>query len=125
MFFVPPNPHFPPQDFKQQRRKKTPSQLRREERRRKKRDSKNVEAEVEAVEVSKEAKNIVDNEHEYAENPDVVDGQTSKVADVDATVVNDEDLPDDVYHEEEINPAEAARDMIVEKIVIYLVSKKC
>ena len=119
MFFVPPNPHFPPQDFNQQRRKKTPSQLRREERRRKKRDSKNVEAEVEVVEASKEAENIIDNEQEYSEN-----GQTYKVADVDATVVNDEVCPDHVYHEKEIDPSEAARDKIVEKIIIYPVSKK-
>ena len=53
-----------------------------------------------------------------------MDGQTSKVADVDATVVNDEVCPDDVFHEEEIDPSEAARDKIVEKIIIYPVSMK-
>ena len=116
--------HFPPQDFKQQQRKKTPSQLRREERRRKERESKQVEAEVEAVEVSEEAENIMNNEHNNAEKADVIENQTSRVAGIDATEVTDEVCPDDVYHEEEIDPAEAARDKMVEKIIIYPVTKK-
>ena len=49
-----------------------------------------------------------------------MEDQTSKVADVDATTeVNGEVCPDD-----EIDPAEAAQDKMVKKIIIYPVTKK-
>ena len=58
----------------------------------------------------------MEHEQDNAEKADVVEDQTSKVANVDATEVNDEVCPDDVYHEEEIDPAEAAQDKMIEKI---------
>ena len=116
-------PHFPPQECKQYQRKKTPSQIRHEEHRRKERLNKKEEAEVEAVEARKEAENIMDNELQNAEKADIVDGESSKVADDDVTEVNDEVCPDDVYHEQ-IDPAEAARNKMIEKIIVYPVTKK-
>ena len=38
--------------------------------------------------------------------------------------MNDEVCPDDVYHEEQIDPAEAARNKMIEKIIVYPVTKK-
>ena len=110
--------HFPPQVNKQQRRKKTPSQVRREERRRNERQGKKVGAEVEAVEASKDAEESKDTEKStvYAE-------KANEVVSFDSTEVIDEVCPDTIYNPEEVDPAEVARNKMVEKIIVCPVNK--
>ena len=121
-------PHFPPiQQAQIYRRKKTPSQLRRETRRREERV-----AEKAAVDSAHERSNKVAEKAEEDSVHERISKEAEEVSDVEdptkeatanvaaiASDVFDEICPDTDFYRDEIDPAEAARDKDVEKVLVY------